>query len=279
MISKSPYKEVAALCIITATSANLPLAHLNACQADIAQQTPSAPVAQAFFPNDSVYDSKESIAANYSENTSQVTLQIDDEPASVINIPVNETPMTSANSTYDPGLIQYDDTIYLRFLKPFHLVMEPNKRAWQIIDWDINFPAHDLDNINKYLVRHFEKLYRKAQSNTLSNDEKKTWGKVVDSIDYASFSQEMSLPQFEIGQITALNNHVVAVEWIEGGIDRFRSRIPAFFTSGRVEKDDWFEALVRRGKHDKVVSIECPQKIDPPKDFDLKSLEAIEFLQ
>lgn len=143
----------------------------------------------------------------------------------------------------------------------------------------MNFPAHDLDNIDKHLVRHFEKLYRKAQNNTLSNDEKKTWGKVVDSIDYASFSQEMSLPQFEIGQITALNNHVVAVEWIEGGIDRFRSRIPAFFTSGRVEKGDWFEALVRRGKQDKVVSIECPQKIDSPKDFDLKSLEAIEFLQ
>jgi len=268
MKTKSPLKTAVAssLAVIVSTGPGIVL-DSNACQTTLGYLASLRFGVQASVLNPDVYDGKEPFPANMS----QVTFIGTD--GSMLNITPNEAKTASDISTYLPDPIRYADNVYLRFLAPLHLVIGKDKKTMHVEGWDVVFPVRNLCDIDKHLVKRFEDLYRKARENKLSEEEKKTWGNVVDSIDYASFSQEMSFPQFEVGQITSLNENLAVVSWIDGEKERFRGHIPAFFTNGRMQKGDWFEALVKRGKQDMVVSIEYPQKIDPPAEYDLESLE------
>lgn len=278
MKTKSPFKEMLASTIILAGAGpNRLVVESRACQTDNGYKSSSSRCPLASFSNQDVYDSKDLVVNEIPESTPQVIFSETDGSMSAINSTANESQATSNNDTYFPASIRYSDDAYIRLRVPLHLTLSPNTDTMRVEEWNMDFPARDINNIDKHLVKHFEDLYRKTRDNRLSDDEKKTWGKIVDSMDWASFSQEVSLPQFEIGQITSLNKNLVVVCWLEGVRERFRERIPFFFTSGRVAKGDWFEAMIKRGRHGVVVSIKDPKIIDPPAEYDLYSLKTFSF--
>jgi hypothetical protein len=261
---------VASGLVLAGASSTAGVAEPSVCQANLGYHASSSSDIQASVSSQGVYN-KEQVAKDIPANMPIVTLNGADGQMSALNVIFNEEEKSKDTLTYHPESIRYADNVYLRFLKPLHLIID--KKKMHVEEWDVIFSFRDLNNIDAHLIIKFEDLYRKAQNSKLSEEEKKTWGKIVDSIDYASFSQEMSYPQFEVGQVTSLSDNLVIINWIDGEKERFRGRIPAFFTSGRVQKGDWFEALVKRGKQDMVVSIECPQKIDPPVEYDFESLK------
>ena len=140
------------------------------------------------------------------------------------------------------------------------------------------WPFSSRQQVNEEALRtaRIEYLYRRAQDDALTENEKKEWAALLKTFDYAEFSQEHSLHLFAIGRVTAFNEHFVAVEYLEGDKERFRSQyVKDAFAAAGIAKGDWFEMEIQHGARRRVKSVKNLVRISPPEEFDLSKIKAV----
>ena len=153
----------------------------------------------------------------------------------------------------------FDDNAHIRLRSRLVLKQTPDMKALVVANWnnaEIPFKGFLEKSIEAELLRFFRKMYAKSSSGTLSEQEKKTWLKMLETFDYASFSQEMAPPMYELGEIVAVNDDYVTIVWT----DKKRQSIPVeksvSFQDGTLQKGDHIGAKVKRGVRDEIISIE-----------------------
>lgn len=151
----------------------------------------------------------------------------------------------------------FDDNAHIRLRSRLVLKQTPDRKSMVVTNWnDAEIPFDGFSGIEAELLRFFRKMYAKSSSGTLSEQEKKTWFRMLKTFDYASFSQEMAPPMYELGEIVALNSDYVTIVWT----DKKRQSIPvgksARFQNGTLRKGDRIGAMVKRGVRDEIISIE-----------------------
>lgn len=154
-------------------------------------------------------------------------------------------------------VFRFGDSAHIRLRSKLVLKQTSDMKALVVTNWNnAEIPFDGFSGIEAELLRFFQKMYAKSSSGTLSEQEKKTWFEMLKSFDYASFSQEMAPPMYELGEIVALNSDYVTVVWT----DKKRQSIPvgksARFQDGTPRKGDRIGAMVKRGVGDEIVSIE-----------------------
>ena len=171
---------------------------------------------------------------------------------------------TSAEAEQHPvsfgkTVFRFDDNAHIRLRSRLVLKQTPDMKALVVTNWnnaEIPFKGFSEKRIEAELLRFFRRMYAKSSSGTLSEQEKKTWFKMLKSFDYASFSQEMAPPMYELGEIAALNSDYVTIVWT----DKKRQSIPVEksvrFQNGTLRKGDRIGAMVKRGVGDEIISIE-----------------------
>lgn len=164
----------------------------------------------------------------------------------------------------------FDDNAHIRLRSKLVLKQTSDMKAMVVTNWnnaEIPFEGFSEKSIEAELLRFFQKMYAKSSSGTLSEQEKKTWFKMLKSFDYASFSQEMVPPMYELGEIVALNNDYVTIVWT----DKKRQSIPVEksvrFQNGTLRKGDHIGAMVKRGVRDEIVSIDEIALLPESKDI------------
>ena len=156
-------------------------------------------------------------------------------------------------------VFRFDDNAHIRLRSRLVLKQTSDMKAMVVTNWnnaEIPFEGFSEKSIEAELLRFFRRMYAKSSSGTLSEQEKKTWFKMLETFDYASFSQEMAPPMYELGEIIALNSDYVTIVWT----DKKRQPIPvgksARFQDGTLRKGDRIGAMVKRGVRDEIISIE-----------------------
>ena len=151
----------------------------------------------------------------------------------------------------------FDDNAHIRLRSRLVLKQTSDMKTLVVTNWNnAEIPFDGFSGIEAELLRFFRKMYAKSSSGTLSEQEKKTWFKMLKTFDYASFSQEMAPPMYERGEIAALNSDYVTIVWA----DKKRQSIPvgnsARFQDGTLRKGDHIGAKIKRGVMDEIISIE-----------------------
>lgn len=158
---------------------------------------------------------------------------------------------------FEKTVFLFDDSAHIRLRSRLVLKQTPDMKSMVVTNWnDAEIPFKGFSGIEAELLRFFRKMYAKSSSGTLSEQEKKTWFEMLKTFDYASFSQEMAPPMYELGEIVALDDDYVTIVWT----DKKRQSIPvgksARFQDGTLRKGDHIGAMVKRGAGDEIVSIE-----------------------
>jgi hypothetical protein len=118
--------------------------------------------------------------------------------------------------------------------------------------WGLEFPRHELINLDRQIARQFLLLFGKAQRGVLSSDEKTVWSGIVDKVDYRQFTLDRAAPRYREGRLLRLTPKCF-VEWLDGD----REALPP---SGAVplrilQPGDYFGCYARFGAKRQAVSI------------------------
>lgn len=174
--------------------------------------------------------------------------------------------------SFGKTVFRFGDNAHIRLRSRLVLKQTSDMKTLVVTNWNnAEIPFDGFSGIEAELLRFFRKMYAKSSSGTLSEQEKKTWFEMLKSFDYASFSQEMAPPMYELGEIVALDDDYVTIVWT----DKKRQSIPvgkfARFQDGTLRKGDHIEAKVKRGVGDEIISIEeialLPEGKDIPVDW------------
>lgn len=216
---------------------------------------------------------KDDISA-YSPNHSSNIL-IDVEDLAAIKKALNPLPASSDKILPHPPVhvIRYEDGVYIRFIKQLSLVRLSHSTIY-INELNLNFPSKELKNIHKLLWRHFSLYFGKAKNNSLTSEEKSTWLKIVDTIDYPAFRNEYAPPLCEKGIVKDKRKGVVTIKWHNGKTERLPLNQSSVFLN--LEVNDYFSAMIRRGTENRLISIERIQLLDASElhsDFDYGTLK------
>lgn len=210
----------------------------------------------------------------YSPNDSPNIL-INDEDLAKIKREINPLPASENKILPRPPVsaIRYEDGVFVRFTKPLSLASLSHANIY-IKELNLYFPSTELKNIHKQLWRHFSRYFGKAKNNALTSEEKRTWIKIVDTIDYPAFRNEYAPPLCEKGIIKDKRRGVVTVKWRNGKTEKFALNLSSAFSN--LEVNDYFSAMIRRGTGNLLISIERIQLLDVSElhsDFDYDTLK------
>jgi hypothetical protein len=103
------------------------------------------------------------------------------------------------------------------------------------------------------MTRKFVELFSKSEARCLSDAETRTWVRILDQVDYASFCIERAAPHYVEGTLLR-KQPVWRVEWHDGEKTKIT---PAVAVPLRILNDgDQFGAFVKLGRDNEVKSIE-----------------------
>ena len=153
----------------------------------------------------------------------------------------------------------FDDNAHIRLRSRLVLKLTSDMKSMVVTNWnnaEIPFAGFSEKSIEAELLRFFQKMYAKSSSGTLSEQDKKTWFKMLKTFDYASFSQEMVPPMYELGEIVAVNSDYVTIVWTGKKRQSTPVEKSVRFQNGTLRKGDRIGAMVKRGVGDEIISIE-----------------------
>jgi hypothetical protein len=135
--------------------------------------------------------------------------------------------------------------------------------------WQLDIEPERLPYVEDELARHFLRYHRGAERDSLSEEEREVWERMVDSVDYHRFTLERSRPLYEEGLLLAKTPHL-RVEWSDGAREALaRSFAPVLHV---VEPGEWFGAYIKRDHHGNTKALETLSLLGKPDealyDFD-----------
>ncbi len=202
--------------------------------------------------------------------------------------PVSKTEMVKAYTEIDSQLYKsfkldqktfmLEKGIFLRFRE--RITCKLTNHSFKIGQLNQDFPRHDLIgfDFDATICRAFLELYGKAQNNTLTDEEKKSWLFFVDSIDYTRFSLEMSRPFYCEGTIVKKykNSNIIKIEWNDGEIEQVKLSLNKSLSY--LEENESFSAYVKRNRFDQTSLIESLIPIDDTNSsIDMNDVPVIEL--
>jgi hypothetical protein len=145
-----------------------------------------------------------------------------------------------------------DGRTLLRLNHPLSLMLDKRSMVFEVKDWGIfmeTAKAHELPN---QIARRFLTLFGKADSQTLTEEEKIQWLKICDQVDVAQFNVDRSAPHYMEGKVK--RKSPLTVEWHDGTSEQLPARLAANFHP--LETGDNFSAFVKMGKANVSLAIE-----------------------
>ena len=131
--------------------------------------------------------------------------------------------------------------------------VDPQTLRCEVVNWGLNVPHSEIHDVDRQMARQFLELFSKAEAQRLTEAETKTWLRILDQVDYASFCTARAAPHYVEGTLLR-KQPIWRIEWHDGEI----VNIPAGPAAAlRVLNDgDRFGAFVKLGRDNEVKSIE-----------------------
>jgi hypothetical protein len=82
--------------------------------------------------------------------------------------------------------------------------------------WNIRISVEDLPQVPRLMSREFMRLLHRAETNTMTDEEKKRWLTISDQVNYDRFSQERAAPRYIEGVLVVRKDSKCYVEWHDG---------------------------------------------------------------
>ena len=155
------------------------------------------------------------------------------------------------NMPLDISCFLFSDTVPVIITK--QLTMDKIGKYYRIPDWDLQFYTSLLPKVRQEMWRHFSLLYRKAQNDALTDKEKVTWMKIIETIDYVSFQEHLNVPMFEEGTVKQITCKEIVVKW---RVNNKTDHIPVMLSSilMNLKRGDCFSAMIKRF-HNEIIYI------------------------
>lgn len=111
-----------------------------------------------------------------------------------------------------------DRGVFLRLNSPLTIRKMGTRNLFKIDSWGISISCDSISQLPNKICREFLKFNSKAQKEILVGREEETWMKIIDSIDYQSFSIESALPDYAEGKILRKDDarNRIYIEWHDG---------------------------------------------------------------
>lgn len=145
-----------------------------------------------------------------------------------------------------------DGRTLLRLNSPLSLLLDKRTMVFEVKDWDIFMETGQAHELPKQIARRFLTLFGKADSQTLTPEEKIQWLKICDQVDVAQFNVDRSAPHYMEGKVK--RKAPLTVEWHDGTNEQLPARLAANFHP--LEAGDNFSAFVKMGKANVSLAIE-----------------------
>jgi hypothetical protein len=145
-----------------------------------------------------------------------------------------------------------DGRTLLRLNQSLSLSLDKRSMVFEVKDWGIHMEAGRAHELPTQIARRFLTLFGKADSQTLTPEEKIQWLKICDQVDVAQFNVDRSAPHYMEGKVK--RKQPLTVEWHDGTSEHLPDRLAANFHP--LEAGDTFSAFVKLGKGNTALAIE-----------------------
>lgn len=150
--------------------------------------------------------------------------------------------------------------LLLRLYEPASLRLNYALKECRVEGWDICVSIYEAHTLPRQMARKFLDLFSKAEDGDLSEAEDRVWMRIVDQVDYQSFSIDRAAPQYMEGTLHR-RTPVCRVEWHDGKIENLSAK--AASALALLDPGEDFGAFVKLGHGNEIREIERVSKLSP----------------
>lgn len=168
-------------------------------------------------------------------------------------VAVEQAPKTTHSYRFNQRLFPLDDgRTLLRLHYPLTLLLDKRTMQFEVQDWGVQMDTAQAHDLPRQIARRFLTFFGKANSQSLTEQEKMQWLRICDQVDVAHFNADRSAPHYTEGTLKKKNP--LMVEWHDGVRENLANRLAANFHP--LEEGDNFSAFVKMGKGNETLNIE-----------------------
>lgn len=149
-------------------------------------------------------------------------------------------------------VFRVEEGVFLRLRNPLGLTAMGS--VVEVDGWGLKVPITDLGSLDDAVVRQFLVFKGKAEKDTLTDEQREAWIKIVDSLDYGRFCAESSPQSYVEGTIRTVNAKLIYVEWQDGAKEWLPRKVAG--TLAVFEAGDVFGAFAKRNYKGATIRLE-----------------------